>query len=171
MSNEIWKDIKDYEMLYQISNLGNVKSLHCNKEKIMKLTIRSKNYPYYFVGLLKNGKRKYFAVHRLVAQAFIPNPNNLPEVNHKDKNTFNNNVDNLEWCDKPYNNSYSHIQEKLTEKKKKMVYQYDLDNNLIKIWDCVRDCEKYGFAEAAISRCCLGKQQTHKGYKWSYEPL
>ena len=97
MSNEIWKDIKDYEMLYQISNLGNVKSLHCNKEKIMKLTIRSKNYPYYFVGLLKNGKRKYFAVHRLVAQAFVNNPNNYNQVDHLDGNKLNNNANNLEW--------------------------------------------------------------------------
>lgn len=97
MSNEIWKDIKDYEMLYQISNLGNVKSLHCNKEKLMKLTIRSKNYPYYFVGLLKNGKRKYFAVHRLVAQAFVNNPNNYNQVDHLDGNKLNNNANNLEW--------------------------------------------------------------------------
>lgn len=97
MSNEIWKDIKDYEMLYQISNLGNVKSLHCNKEKIMKLTIRSKNYPYYFVGLLKNGKRKYFAVHRLVAQAFVNNPNNYNQVDHLDGNKLNNNANNLAW--------------------------------------------------------------------------
>ena len=97
MSNEIFKDIEGYKGLYQISNLGNVKSLHCNKEKIMKLTIRSKNYPYYFVGLLKNGKRKYFAVHRLVAMMFIPNPNNYEQVDHLDGNKLNNNVENLEW--------------------------------------------------------------------------
>ena len=97
MSNEIFKDIVGYKGLYQISNLGNVKSLHCNKEKIMKLTIRSKNYPYYFVGLLKNGKRKYFAVHRLVAQAFVNNPNNYNQVDHLDGNKLNNNANNLEW--------------------------------------------------------------------------
>ena len=97
MLNEIFKDIENYEGLYQVSNLGNIKSLHCNKERIMKPTIRSNNYQYYFVGLLKNGKRKYFAVHRLVAMAFIPNPNNYEQVDHLDGNKLNNNVDNLEW--------------------------------------------------------------------------
>lgn len=97
MSNEIFKDIKGYEGLYQVSNLGNIKSLHCNKEKIMKPTIRSKNYQYYFVGLLKDGKRKYFAIHRLVAMMFIPNPNNYEQVDHLDGNKLNNNVENLEW--------------------------------------------------------------------------
>lgn len=97
MSNEIFKDIEGYEGLYQVSNLGNIKSLHCNKEKIMKPTIRSNNYQYYFVGLLKDGKRKYFAVHRLVAMMFIPNPNNYEQVDHLDGNKLNNNVKNLEW--------------------------------------------------------------------------
>ena len=97
MSNEIFKDIEGYEGLYQVSNLGNIKSLHCNKEKIMKPTIRSNNYQYYFVGLLKDGKRKYFAVHRLVAIMFIPNPNNYEQVDHLDGNKLNNNVKNLEW--------------------------------------------------------------------------
>lgn len=97
MSNEIFKDIEGYEGLYQVSNLGNIKSLHCNKEKILKPTIRSNNYKYYFVGLLKDGKRKYFAVHRLVAMMFIPNPSNYEQVDHLDGNKLNNNVKNLEW--------------------------------------------------------------------------
>lgn len=97
VSNIVWKPIKDYEDLYMVSNTGLIKSLHWNKEKILKQVIRSNNYKYYFVGLLKEGKRKYFAVHRLVAQAFIHNPNNYTQVDHLDGNKLNNNVNNLEW--------------------------------------------------------------------------
>ena len=92
-----WRPIKDYEDLYLVSNTGLVKSLHWGKEKLLKQVIRSKNYQYYFVGLLKNKKRKYFAVHRLVAQAFIENTNNYAQVYHLDGNKLNNNADNLEW--------------------------------------------------------------------------
>jgi hypothetical protein len=107
---EIWKDIKGYEGLYQISNLGNVKSLprKVNKrkcEEIIKVpTISNKGY--YRISLCKNGKIKYYAIHRLVAEAFIPNYDNLPCVNHKDCNTKNNIVDNLEWITYKDNNNY-----------------------------------------------------------------
>lgn len=98
---EIWKDIKDYEGLYKISNLGNVKSLKTNKNLYYS---KSKNY--LRVSLNKDGIRKGYSIHRLVAEAFIPNPNNYPCVNHKDCNGNNNNVDNLEWCTHKQNNSY-----------------------------------------------------------------
>ena len=97
MQNIEWRPIKNFEGLYEVSNTGLVKSLHWGKEKNLKQVIRSNNYPYYFVGLLKNGRRKYFAVHRLVAQAFIPNPNNYEQVDHLNGNKLDNNVDNLEW--------------------------------------------------------------------------
>ena len=100
MSEEIWKDIEGYEGLYQVSNWGRVKSLHFNKEKIMKAT---KGTKYYKINLFKNKKQTTYLIHRLVAKAFIPNPNNLPEINHKDEknlknsNECNNNIENLEW--------------------------------------------------------------------------
>lgn len=97
MQNIERKPIKDYEDLYMVSNTGLIKSLHWGKEKLLKQVIRNNNYPYYFVGLLKNGKRKYFATHRLVAMMFIPNPNNYEQVDHLDGNKLNNNVENLEW--------------------------------------------------------------------------
>lgn len=97
MQNIKWKPIKDYEDLYMVSNTGLIKSLHWGKEKLLKPVIRNNNYQYYFVGLLKEGKRKYFAVHRLVAMAFIDNPNNYEQVDHLDGNKLNNNVNNLEW--------------------------------------------------------------------------
>lgn len=98
---EIWKNIKDYEGLYQVSNLGNVKSLKTNK-----CLYYSKSKNYLRVGLNKNGIRRGYSIHRLVAQTFIPNPDNLPCINHKDCNGHNNKVDNLEWCTYKYNNSY-----------------------------------------------------------------
>lgn len=107
---EIWKDIKGYEGLYQISNLGRVKCLpkiirnRKYKEIIKSPSLAGKGY--YRLILCNNGKNKAFYIHRLVAQAFIPNPNNLPQVNHKDENILNNCVDNLEWCNNKQNINY-----------------------------------------------------------------
>lgn len=108
---EVWKDIPGYEGMYQISNLGRVKSLGSTiregwnlKEKILKLTKEPKGY--LKVGLRKNGKIKTVRVHRLVAESFVANPENLPEVNHKDENKENNLADNLEWCTTKYNAGY-----------------------------------------------------------------
>lgn len=109
--NEIWKDIKGYEGLYQVSNFGRIKSLprtykkrYIDKEIIKKPSKLPKGY--LRVGLSKNGNTKYYFIHRLVADTFIPNLNNYPCVNHKDCNTSNNNVDNLEWNTYEQNNNY-----------------------------------------------------------------
>ena len=99
---EEWKEIPGYEGLYEVSNTGNVKSLI--KNNIIKGFINKKGYIQ--VSLSKNGIIKKFSVHRLVAQAFLQNPYNLPQVNHRDEDKINNNVDNLEWCDAKYNNNY-----------------------------------------------------------------
>ena len=113
---EIWKDIKGYEGFYQVSNLGNVKSTGFYKcihnvlyyKKCNKLLSPNDNgYGYNVISLMKKGKRKSCYIHRLVAEAFIPNPNNEKEVNHKDENKKNNVVDNLEWCNRSYNYHYS----------------------------------------------------------------
>jgi len=102
MIEEVWKDIKGYEDLYQISNLGRVKSIRNNI--IKKPSVLPKGYLQ--ICLNKKGKSKYVSIHRLVAQAFIPNQNNLPCVNHKDCNPQNNNVSNLEWISYKDNNNY-----------------------------------------------------------------
>lgn len=110
--NEIWKDINGYEGLYQVSNLGNVRSIYDNcpnhlcKNRIKIIKQHITNSGYLFVQLHKNKIVKNKAVHRLVAEAFIENNYNLPQVNHKDEDKFNNNAENLEWCTCEYNNSY-----------------------------------------------------------------
>ena len=104
---EIWKDIPGYEGLYKVSNLGRIKSLgngKTRKENILRLT--KDKYGYLYITLSENGKLKKFKVHRLVAMAFIPNPNNYTQINHKDENRSNNRVENLEWCTQKYNNNY-----------------------------------------------------------------
>ena len=115
MQNEIWKDIKGYEGLYQISNKGRVYSIprSINKSdgktqfvrgRILKPYIKQNKY--LEADLCTEGKVKRYLIHRLVAEAFIPNPNNLPEVNHKNEVKTDNNVENLEWCTPKYNTNY-----------------------------------------------------------------
>lgn len=115
----IWMDINGYEGLYQISSDGRVKSLNYNKTKKSKImSLNNHKLGYKHIILCKNGKHKAHQVHRLVAQAFIPNPNNYPCVNHKDQDPSNNNVTNLEWCTHRYNNVYGTAIQKRIEKMK-----------------------------------------------------
>lgn len=115
---EMWKDIPGYEGLYQVSNLGNIRSLKYAGGNKVKLLKQATTNGYKQVQLSKNGKGKNHLVHRLVAIAFIPNPNNLPVVNHKDENPSNNNVDNLEWCTQEYNINYGTRNERASESMK-----------------------------------------------------
>lgn len=164
---EEWRDIKGYEGLYQVSNYGRVKSLnynHTGEERILKPGKVGKTV-YYKVILCKDGKTYNKWVHRLVAQAFIPNPDNLPEVNHKDENGLNNRVDNLEWCTRTYNNNYGTRIQRVS----KPVYQYTLDGKLAKIWPSVMEIvRQLGYSQGTISMCCRGKRPTAYGYVWKY---
>ena len=184
MTEEIWKDIKGYEG-YQVSNFGNVRSLNYNKTKKIKILIPSlDNYGYNYLLLYKNSKRKHFTVHRLVAQAFIPNPNNLPQVNHKDEDKTNNCVENLEWCTNKYNCNYGTRNVRIKEHQNKpmlgkfgkdnphskQIYQYDMEGNLIKIWDSATVIHReLGFDNSYISACARGKHQSAHGYMWKYK--
>ena len=123
MKIEIWKPVVGYEGLYEVSNWGIIKALpkidedgHKRKERLLKPCYDSKKY--LIVKLSKNKITKNYKVHRLVAEAFIPNPNNLPQVNHKDENKTNNVVTNLEWCDAKYNNSYGTRKERISKSMK-----------------------------------------------------
>lgn len=112
---EEWKDIEGYEGLYQVSE-GEVKSLNYNKTKKERVLKKSIVGGYYTVNLHKDGVMKTYYVHKLVAEAFIPNPDNLPCINHKDENKLNNSVSNLEWCTVKYNTNYGTCIERRKEK-------------------------------------------------------
>lgn len=180
---EIWRDIKGYEGIYQVSNFGNVRSLdRYGKGKHGKAFYKGKmftpntiKYGYKQVCLRKDGKYRMFLVHRLVAKAFIPNPNNKPHINHIDRNTSNNSVDNLEWVTHKENMNYepSKIvmsQSQLNEKvKSKRVLQYTLEGDLIKEWPSASEIKReLGFERSCICRCCRGEFEQMYGYKWEY---
>lgn len=169
---EIWKDIKNYEGLYQISNLGKIKTLGNNKTKKEKIkSTRNDKKGYEKVDLCKNGQIRTFFVHRLVAQAFISNVKNLKEINHKDENPKNNVVTNLEWCDRSYNINYGSRNKKVSEAQKghngKVIKQIDINGKIIKIWQSMSQASKeLKINVGNISNCCKNKKITAGGYKW-----
>lgn len=119
LPKQIWREIPGYEGLYQVSNTGRVRSLNYNgtrKTKVLKQITDKLGYKR--VNLFKNNKKKNYLVHRLVALAFIPNPNNYPIINHKDENPSNNYYKNLEWCTYEYNNNYGTKKQKISESMK-----------------------------------------------------
>jgi hypothetical protein len=160
---EIWKDIPGYEGLYKVSNLGNVFSLRC-KRCLAQQTVKGG----YLLVPLTPGKKRFWLVHRLVAMAFIPNPDNLPEVNHKDENTANNRVENLEWCTRKYNAHYGTALQRMAAMNQKPVEQ--LKNGVVVgRWGSIKAAgEETGFDRGNISKCCTGKSHTYKGYEWRF---
>lgn len=163
---EIWKSITDYEGLYEVSNLGRVKSLGNNKsrkEKILKPAKDRKGYLY--VILCRNGKVKNFKVHRLVAEAFLPNPEGFPEVNHKDEDKTNNQVENLEFCDCKYNINYGSHNERSAAARSKSV-EASKFSDFRKI--CLRfpstnEAGRNGYGSRCVAACCRGCYSTHRG--------
>lgn len=188
MEKEIWKDIEGYEGLYQVSNYGKVKRLKrkiknqyiFKYEKITNNILKGHKIQkgYIQVRLInQNGESKSFLIHRLVAQAFIPNPNNYPQINHKDENKENNKVDNLEWCNCYYNNNYGTKKERLSiiqksiirEYRNKRVAQYDLNMNKINEFKSITEAHKITNINLAnISSCCLNNRKTAGKFIWKF---
>lgn len=173
---EIWKDIKNYEGFYQVSNLGRVKRVEHKrydrnqilKERIVKITI-PKNDDYPYLSLCKNGIYTRKNIHRLLAMAFIPNPNNYPAINHIDGNKKNNDLSNLEWCSYSHNNSEAY-RIGLNKGTSKRVCQYDRQGKLLKVWESTRKAEKeLKISNSKISKVCLGKGKTAGNFIWRYE--
>ena len=164
---EIWKPIVDYEGLYEISNRGNVRSLCAGrwKSRIMRKPVKDKD-GYLTVNLKKNGRYKCAKIHRLVAEAFLDNPNNFPCINHKDENKTNNHVINLEWCTIKYNNNYKGKPAKYF----KAVIQMDTGGNEIARFNSVNEAAaSIGKNPACISGVLSGRRNQTGGYKWAYQ--
>lgn len=171
---EEWRDIKGYEGKYKISNKGRVMSLY-KKNTPYKGAYRSKimipqiAWKYYCVDLLKNGKRRKSLIHRLVADAFIPNPENLLFVNHKDENKLNNNVSNLEWCTKEYNINYGSRNKVASIKLSKPVVQMNLNGEFIALHPSLKIAGlKTNTSPSSISNVCSGRRSKANGFKWKY---
>lgn len=171
---EEWRDIEGYEGLYMVSNFGRVVSFQGCNPRIMKLGMTRKGYQH--VGLQKDGQHKTCVIHRLVAKAFIPNPYNLPQVNHKDEVKTNNSVDNLEWCTAKYNNNYGTYIERQRNfsPRNTPVLMFDLNGNFEKEFISSREAAReMKTNHALICHCCdgYGDNQNHislKGKLWCY---
>lgn len=174
----MWKTIKGYEGLYEISDKGEVRSFdrvlpcghnssHIRKGKILTPCGNGKGYLQIY--LIKDGKAKKFYIHRLVAEAFIDNPNNYPIINHKDENRSNNEASNLEWCNHLYNSNYGHCRQKISDShNKKPVIQVLPDGTEVRY-------ESSHYAErctqinhSSIVKCCKGRAKTAGGFAWRY---
>ena len=160
---EIWKDIEGYEGLYQVSNLGRVRSLnynHTGNPKLLKLSLVRSGYNQ--CQLWNGGCAKMVLVHRLVAEAFIPNPDDLPQVNHKNEIKADNRVVNLEWCTSKYNMNYGTGVErnKISQPRKQKIMIDDI------LFQCINDAAKYLSVQPPnIHKALNNNQTTFKGHK------
>ena len=190
---EVWKPIKGYEEFYEVSNAGRIRS----KDRKMVLSDGKRNWEYIkkgrilkpvtrqhgYLGVMLYGKGgqktrgfKTFSVHRLVAEAFIPNPNGLPEVNHIDEDKTNNRVENLQWVSHIDNTNYGTAIKRRIEKaingiQSRSIEQYTKDGTLVAEYPSIAEAERQtGFAKANICRCAQGNQKySHAyGYVWRY---
>ena len=179
---EEWKSVVGFEGLYEVSSYGRIRSID---RVIMRsnntiLTLKGSilpQYEYYGnstisrlkVNLSKNGNKYSRSVHRLVATAFIPNPDNLPQVNHKDENPKNNNVSNLEWCTCEYNHNYGTRNERHKKALQKRVNVYDLSGNYIKQYESIKHAsEDLNLDPSSVTKVCKGKYRRHKTYIFRY---
>ena len=176
---EIWKDIAGYEGLYQVSNLGRVKSLDRDvidktgriqhkKGRIISQRKRRKHADYLSVNLYQGNSLVVYTVHRLVAIAFVPNPESKPQVNHIDENPENNQAVNLEWVTPQENMHHKNLMGRINEQRIKAVYAFGLDGELVHSFTSIAEAEKHGFSASAISQNLAGRTKTSGGYVWKY---
>lgn len=181
---EVWRDVPNYDGLYKVSNYGRVRSLErisinygqVIHSKILAATDNGHGYKY--VCLCKNGEIKKSYIHRLVATTFIPNPLNLPVINHKDELKSNNSIDNLEWCSYEYNNKYGTARFRSYKTRRdngntRGIDMYNKDGVLVKHYECALDLEKDGISRRAVYGVCSGRSRSYRGciFRFSGEPF
>lgn len=170
--NEVWKQVENYSN-YEISNLGNIKG----KKGLLKPSIKN---GYYFVGLSKNNQRKDFYIHRLVAEHFIPNPENKNYIDHINTDRTDNRVENLRWVTRSENMNNPITIEKCRKRelgkigkqhnKSKPIIQFTKQGEFIREWDCAMDVQReLGLNSGKINACCRGEQSTSGGFRWLYK--
>ena len=171
-----WQPVLGYEGLYEVNQFGQIR----NKDgQIMRQRLKKAKYTVYKkVSLYKDGKYKHLYVHRIVAQAFIPNPQGFELINHKDEDGTNNAVDNLEWCDRSYNATYGTSPKKISKafkgresEKRIAVYATNKSGDSAGEWDSITEAAKdVGCSTSEISGALKGKRKTAKGLIWNYRP-
>ena len=183
--SETWKDVVDYEGLYKVSNKGNVYSVGRKDSRGQRcggqmLKPSKHKDGYLHIGLSKSNTRKRKLIHRLVAEAFIPNPKGFLEINHIDEDKINNNAKNLEWCTREYNNTYGTRIERIVQKKSKKVRAVNVETGEVVTFNSTHDAGRKGYNTSAVSMACrelykagtgklIGDGRTYRGHKWYYE--
>lgn len=179
---EVWKAVVGYEGIYEVSNFGRVASLERVNARGQIVSSRIKatkpnNRGYIQINLSKDGKQEYRLLHRIVAEAFIPNPEGLPQVNHKDEDKNNNSANNLEWCTNMYNRHYgtgleraicNHNYDKIAHKNRKYIAQKDENDRVIAVWHGLLAAAKAVGGNKDAIRNSIKCGYRSRGYYWSY---
>lgn len=179
MGVTLWRFINGYEGLYKINEFGQILSLKQDKINGRLLKPRLAQNGYLTINLYNAyGKRKTYSIHRLVAETFIPNIHEKPEINHIDEIKTNNHINNLEWVTPKENCNHGTRIKRVTmsidykvvsEKNSKSIFQLDKNNNVIRVWNSTRECMlETGFDNSNIIKCCRNKMKTAYGFKWRY---
>lgn len=178
---EVWKQIKGYEGLYEVSNMGRIRSVGRSVPVRGGFAYRNarirkpnkKRNGYYGLLLSRNHKNNNFLVHRLVAEAFVPNPNGLPQINHKNEDKSDNRADNLEWCTEKYNSNYGTRMDRIRKNnprlKGKSVLCIDEFGKTINSYESIQSVKKDAHNPALVYMCCVGTRHKHHGYIWKFK--
>ena len=175
--SEVWKDVAGYEGVYKVSDKGNVRSVdrvdsRGRKRDGITLKPRYDKDGYFRVALYKNGKEKSKTIHRLVLEAFVPNLNNYPDVNHRDEDKTNNELSNLEWCTREQNVNHGTRNKKISQKLSKRVRAVNIETGEVLTFNSTHEAGRKGYGQGNVAKSCRGVYcggNLYKGHRWCYE--